>query len=1119
MPSKNDQLFIDNYKRLTNAQKEAVDHIDGPVLVIAGPGTGKTQLLSLRAANILSKTDTLPENILCLTFTEVGASNMRERISRFIGKQAYDINISTYHGFGNEIIKYNREYFIDFRETQPIDSISQYEIMENIYSKLTAKNALWRKDTYLKDALSAIAEIKSNNFSSEQLRIIAKDNKNTIDSLGPIISDLTSNLNMRKKESIKIFESLYIELQKFVSPKNNDIGVRALDQLLLNDLAISLIEAEEIGKTGPLTKWKNKWLQKDFKDNFVLKGKVEVEKLLSLADIYDEYQAELNKRNLHDYNDMILEAIKEMEENDELRFNLQEKYQYIMLDEFQDTNLSQLKMIDLLTNNPVLDGRPNILAVGDDDQAIYSFQGADYTNMIRFNSMYRGVKHITLQENWRSHKNIVDASSKIAEQISSRISDMEGFENKIIKSKVDIKNKSEIYRLNFKTDISEMSWISKEVSRLIKSGADASEIAVIAPKHKYLENLVPYLKNLDVPVKYEKRENILENQHILNLFEIARLIIAIGENNISESNYLWPKVLSQDHWEVDIKKIWDISWKATDSLKIQGNSEKSNWINLILKDSELSKIGYFFAKLSLMYETVSLEEMLDYISGSKPIEIAAGVSYQSPYKDYYFSKNNIRNNEYLLLLSNLTVIRQHLRDRQNSRQYLLRLKDIIDFKIAYENANEKLINTSPFASATNSVNLLTAYGSKGLEFEYVFIVGATDDIWGQRTRSKSSNISWPLNLEILKRAGQTKDEKIRLFYVALSRSKHTLYITSHSQDYSGKTKSSLEFLEEYEDNEKIISPNINHKEVVQNNDEELENINSLEAFWTDKHFTPLKDFELKEILKDRLVNYQISPTDINHFIDIINYGPESFHINKVLRFPQGSSMEATYGNIVHSTLEQSLNHFKKNKQKIDQEEVLNIFNKQLLRKKLTEEQFIQISERGSIELKNFASQWLQNFSASSFAEVDFRNEGCFIGEAHLTGKIDQIIVNQDNKEIKIIDFKTGKPHSKWTKNINMHKYRQQLLFYKFLIENSNSFKNYKLSEASLVFISPDEYGFINELRINFDHDQVSEELANLAKLITSVYRRIKELDYPDISQFNKDYNGVICFEKWLIDNH
>ena len=1118
MPSKNDQLFIDNYKRLTNSQKEAVDYIDGPALVIAGPGTGKTQLLSLRAANILSITDTLPENILCLTFTEVGASNMRERISRFIGKQAYDINISTYHGFGNEIIKYNREYFIDFRETQPIDSISQYEIMESIYSKLTAKNVLWRKDTYLKDALSAIGEIKSNNFSSEQLRIIAENNKDIINSLSPIISESTTNLNMRKKESIKIFESLYIELQKLIPPKNKDAGVQDLDQLLLNDLAIALLEAEKINKTGPLTKWKNKWLQKDFKNNFVLKGKVEAEKLLSLADIYDQYQNELEKRNLHDYNDMILKAIREMEQNDELRFNLQEKYQYIMLDEFQDTNLSQLKMIDLLTNNPVLEGRPNVLAVGDDDQAIYSFQGADFTNMIRFNSMYRGVKHITLQENWRSHRNIVEVSSKIAGQISSRISNREGFENKIIKSKIDVNNTSEILRLNFKTDISEMSWISKEVSKLIKDGADPSGIAVIAPKHKYLEHLVPYLKNLDVPVKYEKRENILENKHILNLYEIARLIIAIGENNITESNYLWPRVLSQDHWGLDIKKIWEISWKSNDSFKREANSEKANWINLMLNDSELSKVGYFFAKLSLIFETESLEEMLDYITGSKPIDIANGSSYESPYKDYYFSKKNLSNNEYLLLLSNLTVIRQHLRERQNGHQDLLRLKDLIDFKLAYENANEKLINTSPFTTKSDSVNLLTAYGSKGLEFEYVFIIGAVDDIWGQKTRSKSSNISWPLNLEILKRAGQTKDEKLRLFYVALSRSKHTLYITSHSQDYSGKTKSTLEFLEEYEDEEKIISPNINNKEVVQNNNEELEDVESLEAFWTDRHLEPLNDSEINEILKNRLVNYQISPTDINHFIDIINYGPESFHINKVLRFPQGSSIEATYGNIVHSTLEIALNHFKKSKQNIDKEVVLDIFNKQLAKKKLSKEQFIQISERGRIELSNFTNQWIQNFSTSSLAEVDFRNEGCFIEEAHLTGKIDQIIIDEENKELKLIDFKTGKPHSKWSKNINLHKYRQQLLFYKFLIENSKRFKNYKLREASLVFISPDEYGLINELSITFDNDQVNKELTNLAKLITSLYRRIKEIDYPDIGRFDKNYKGVISFEKWLIDN-
>src|ERR1700733_8567750 len=103
--------FVSQYKLLNANQKAAVDYIEGPLLVIAGPGTGKTQLLSLRAANILTKTDTLPQNILCLTFTESGAQEMRRRLIKIIGEDAYKITISTYHGFGSEIVQANPSFF------------------------------------------------------------------------------------------------------------------------------------------------------------------------------------------------------------------------------------------------------------------------------------------------------------------------------------------------------------------------------------------------------------------------------------------------------------------------------------------------------------------------------------------------------------------------------------------------------------------------------------------------------------------------------------------------------------------------------------------------------------------------------------------------------------------------------------------------------------------------------------------------------------------------------------------------------------------------------------------------------------------------------------------------
>ena len=142
--------FTKEYSNLNPKQKEAVDHIEGPVMVLAGPGTGKTQLIALRAANILNKTDVLPQNICCLTYTEVGARNMRKRLSSLIGQQAYDIKISTYHGFGSDLIRQHREYFIDLNDDKPLDSMGQIKILKEIYELVPTSNPLWREEVYLK---------------------------------------------------------------------------------------------------------------------------------------------------------------------------------------------------------------------------------------------------------------------------------------------------------------------------------------------------------------------------------------------------------------------------------------------------------------------------------------------------------------------------------------------------------------------------------------------------------------------------------------------------------------------------------------------------------------------------------------------------------------------------------------------------------------------------------------------------------------------------------------------------------------------------------------------------------------------------------------------------------
>ena len=159
-------------------------------------------------------------------------------------------------------------------------------------------------------------------------------------------------------------------------------------------------------------------------------------------------------------------------------------------------------------------------------------------------------------------------------------------------------------------------------------------------------------------------------------------------------------------------------------------------------------------------------------------------------------------------------------------------------------------------------------------------------------------------------------------------------------------------------------------------------------------------------------------------------------------------------------------------------------------------------------------QWWHNFSPANEHERSFRDEGSFVGDAHLNGNLDQMLIDREAKTIVVTDFKTGRPHSRWTNDIKLHRYRQQLLFYKLLVEQSHTYRDYAVEAGRLVFIEPDEDGKIQELVL----DYTADELERMKALIGAIWQRVTTLDLPDTSQFDKSYKGIIEFEDWLIKN-
>ena len=542
------------YKLLNIDQKEVVDSIEGPVLVVAGPGTGKTQTLSLRVANILKTQDINPENILCLTFSESGVEQIKRRLNLVIGSsEANNVYVSTYHGFGNDLLNHNLINTNLFNDLNAINDLGATHIIKTILDKLPYSSSL-KKNNFIKDIKSTISEAKKAYLTYQDIQEIAEANISYTLEATKITLKLSDKLRLVSKKSVDDFRFLLKEL-KDIKDNNKDESFKTI---VINELKDALDFFDNEASTKLITKWKSKYLAKNELDQQIFNSLDQNKKLIDLSEIFRLYQEELEKQKLYDFDDMILNSIKLLKENPNIKYSLQERFQYILVDEFQDTNASQNNLLKLLIDNPVNEKRPNILVVGDDDQAIFAFQGAKYSHMLEFYNDYNDVKVITLKTNYRSTDEIIEISKKIANKIESRLDHDLNQIDKNFKSS-STKN-GQIQRLHFKTELEQNSWLSNELKKNTKNDS-----AVISTKHRDLEKIANLLEEQGLAIDYEKRENILENQYFMELVYLAKTIIAIKQKDHHSINYLMPIVLNFEFLNLPTELIWQMSWQSKDN--------------------------------------------------------------------------------------------------------------------------------------------------------------------------------------------------------------------------------------------------------------------------------------------------------------------------------------------------------------------------------------------------------------------------------------------------------------------------------------------------------------------------------------------------------------------------
>jgi DNA helicase II / ATP-dependent DNA helicase PcrA len=1124
--------FEQRYKELNKQQKEAVDTIDGPLLVVAGPGSGKTEILSLRVGKILQESQVLASNILCLTFTDSATANMRKRLAGLIGQEAYRVAIHTFHNFCVEIIQKYPEYFYSGAYFSPASELTQVQILEEIFEQLPHKNFLSSVHpeqgfVYLKDSLSLIGNLKKAGIEPGEFRKILNHNKKLTVEINDIIQDIFSE-KIGKETISKVTISL--EKLKKISDKLGE----DFPKLLFKNLAETVYEtlkkatekAEEISKTSPLTAWKDDFLKKDDEDNYVLKDTVYYEKLLAFADIYKDYRKSMLEKGYYDFDDMILDCKSALRQNPSLRYQIQEQYQYILVDEFQDTNGAQMELLELITDAPVNEGKPNIMVVGDDDQAVYKFQGAELSNILNFRKIFKEVKVVTMTKNYRSTQDILDIAREMIIKGEERLEKLyPEIEKNLISSNPNIK-KGNIKHKEFTTSAHEYHFIAREIRKKIDGGENPEDIAIIARKHYQLEEIVAYLKGEKIYVRYEREQNVFKEPHIAQIIIMANFLTSLTNKHKDEADEYLPEILSFPFWNLKREEVWKISLSAR-----RGENEK-NWIEVMLEseNQKIKDIASFLLELGVRSENESLEKILDSIVGSHiPLseededdnlenlpQINGG--FVSPFKSFYFSKEKFEHSktEYLSFLSSLRVFVNALREYKTGE--ILSIKDLVEFVDLHEKNKIPLNDQSPFSRLSGAVNLLTAHGAKGLEFETVFVLSCQDDIWVGK--SNNSKLVLPSNLPIGP-AGDNEDDKLRLFYVAITRAKRYLYLTSYQTRENGKETKKLRFLvseKETESYGKEILKTVYLPEQASKDEDAPEPHEVLLASWLDYRTTPFIGSE-KNILETLVAEYKMPVTHLNNFLNIEKGGPKYFLEQNLLRFPQSKTASGSYGTAIHKTLEKFILSFKKEGKFSPVKEVLDWFVIFLKKERLAPIDFTQYLERGLESLEIFLPKKQLEFKQKDIVEFNFRDQGVILDGAELNGKIDRIVVLEDGN-LEVHDYKTGKPLESWEDNTDPYKktkayeYERQLTFYKLLVENSREFsgKN-KAVKGVLDFVEPKKG--TTEI-ITLDMLITDEKTERLEKLISIVYKKIKNLDFPDISKYSKDLKGIKEFEEDLL---
>lgn len=944
----------DILRNLNQEQKFAVSTINGPILIIAGAGTGKTKVITHRIAHLIKAIAGLcPSNILALTFSKKAAQEMLERVEDLIEVHQDEIWISTFHSFCHRILSDHAPDINLPRNFKLLDRIEQWIFFREILPDLGLKYYL-----------------------------------NLADPSYPIEGFL-----------------------KFIN--------RAKDELVFPS------DYEGYVKNLP--------------DSPEKKREEEI------ARIYRIYQEKCLENGCLDFGDLILFTLKLFSHRPKLLAKYQNQFRYILVDEFQDTNIAQIELVSLLAAP-----HQNICVVGDDDQGIYRFRGASYASFIQFKERFPNLKNLTLTQNYRSTKNILSLANRSivynapdrynphkrlwteaqeGEKISILSSDDYSFEAIGIVEKI-----KEIYQ------------------GLPKEEKSFSNFAILYRSHAHKEKVIKIMEKAKIPYVVKGGLGLLENEEIKDLVSYLRVIADPGDS-VSLFRILSSLRLGANLEVQVLVKLNSLAKDRNISLfKVLEDLE-----NLNFEPSVKKQISIFCQQLNNLLVLAQKSTLAEFFYNF--LETIIYPQYRS------FSLENLPK---ALKDKFATVIKFHrwLDNYLNQHPRVL-LPEFIRYLNFYIEAGGELEDETWTQPEEEGVRLMTIHQAKGLEFPYVFVMGLVQNRFPARNRPES--IPFPLELmkEKLPEGDFHLQEERRLFYVAITRAKKKLFLTSVEKPYHRPSQ----FLKEigYAQRDKFDDMEIIKLE-YDSFQQEFKNRLGL-----DVTLEPSPSYTLSKEAKYLPENFRLSFSQIDAYLVC----PLKYKYSYIYQIPTRPSAPLRFGSDIHKVLEEFYRRIKE-KETLTLDDLYQIYLKYwTVGGYLDKMQEQEYQKSGFKILEEFYKKNKDFFKPPLYIEEEFLLK---IAGHGIKGYIDRIDHLEDGT-VEIIDYKTGKPKTQEYVQENI-----QLDIYALACKEVFSLTPSKLS---FYYLTSNE---------KVSTQRSSEDLEKTKNLIGEVIGKIKEaLFEPQVS--------------------